>query len=109
MPLKEGDKVRIVTREVTAEDRKTQRYYDHMAGLVGVVTNVYGKDEVAVKIDEDAMRDPGLRVRNEAARRMREKFVQSVGEEGRSQLTPEELNFGVNFMLLVREADLEKA
>ena len=40
---KEGDRVRIKTRPVTEEDRKTNRYFDHMAGLVGTVQNIYSE------------------------------------------------------------------
>ena len=108
MPYKEGDRVRIVTRTVTAEDRKLSRYFDHMAGLSGEVTAVYSASEIAVQIDEDALKDPALAVRTEAVRRMREKFLNSVGEEGRSRLAPEELNFNANYVLIVREEDLER-
>ena len=52
---KEGDRVRVVTREVTAEDRNANRYFSHMAGVVGTVQNVYGKDEIAIKVDPSSL------------------------------------------------------
>jgi hypothetical protein len=105
---KEGDRVKIVHRKVTDEDRKKNSYYDHMAGLTGVVENVYAKDEIAVKIDQDSLSEITRKVHLEATKRMRAKFVDNVSEEQKKQLTPEELNFSANYVLLVQGADLEK-
>jgi ribosomal protein L21E len=105
---KEGDRVRIIVRPVTDEDRKKNRYYDHMGGLVGTIQNVYGMDEVAVKIDLSALSEVSLDVHSIAVQRMRDKFLSQTGEEQKKQLTPEELNFGAHYMLLVRNEDLEK-
>ena len=105
--LKEGDKVRIVQREVLGEDRRSQRYYDHMAGLTGTVQNIYGPEEVAVMIDTATLGAVPRDVHKEAVRRLREKFLSSVSEEAKQKLTPEELNFTAHYMLLVRSEDLE--
>jgi hypothetical protein len=106
--VKEGDRVRVVTRDVTEEDRKKNRYFDHMAGLTGTVQNVYGGDEIAIKVDIDSLSAITGDVHTQAVKRMREKFLNSVSEEQRKQLTPEELNFNAHYVLLVREDDLEK-
>ena len=106
---KEGDRVRILKRTVTEEDRKKHRYYEHMVGLVGTVENVYGKDEIAVKIDQDSLSDVTRAVHKEATKRMRTKFLENVSEEQKKQLTTEELNFDANYVLLVQSSDLEKA
>lgn len=106
---KEGDRVKIVHRKVTDEDRKKNTYFDHMAGLTGVIENVYAKDEIAVKIDQDSLSEVTRKVHLEATKRMRQKFVDNVSEEQKKQLTPEELNFSANYVLLVQGADLEKA
>lgn len=105
---KEGDRVRVVVREVTEEDRAANRYYSHMAGLVGTVQNTYAVDEIAVKIDPPTLSKVTSAVQAESTRRMREKFVNSVSEEQKKQLTPEELNFNPHYMLLCRSEDLEK-
>jgi len=106
---KEGDRVRIVTRVVSEEDRKKNRYYDHMAGLTGTVQNVYGADEIAIKIDPEALTAVSGTVHQESVKRMREKFLSAISEEQKKQLTPEELAFNAHYMLLVRADDLEKA
>jgi len=108
MKFQPGDKVKVVSRPVTAEDRKANRYFEHMAGLVGEVQSVYSEDEVSVKIDLTLLPDPAKSVRNEANRRMKEKFLAQASEEARSQLTPEETNFVTNYVLLCRSTDLEK-
>ncbi len=106
---KEGDRVKVVTRDVTLDDRKSGRYFDHMHDLVGTIQNVYAEDEVAVKVERDTMSKVATEVQKEALRRMREKFLGSISDEQKGRLTPEELNFGANYVLLVRSADLVKA
>jgi len=103
---KEGDRVKIVERPVTEEDRKKNRYFEHMAGLFGTVQNVYGPDEIAVKIDLESLTDVSAEIHRKSNQRMREKFLKDTSEEQKKQLTPEELNFNAHYMLLVRAEDL---
>ena len=109
MKLSEGDRVRIKAREVTEDDRKNNRYFDHMAGLTGVVQNIYGEKEIAVQIDPDSLSKVSKDVHKEATNRMRQKFVENVSEVQRKELTKEELEFDTHFMLLLDSSDLEKA
>jgi hypothetical protein len=104
---KEGDRVRVKNRPVTEEDRRTNRYYEHMAGLVGSVQNVYSDEEVAIRVDPDSLSDVTRDVHATATQRMRDKFLNAISEEQRKQLTKEELNFDANYVLLVRTQDLE--
>lgn len=106
---KEGDKVRIVQREVTPEDRKLNRYFDHMAGLTGIVQNIYSPDEIAIKIDMTTVSNVVTVVHTEAVKRMREKFLKNITEEQKGKLSPEEKNFDAHYVLLVRAEDLVKA
>ena len=106
--FKEGDKVRVVSRSVTEDDRKSSTYFEHMSGLTGVVQNLYGADGVAVKIDTTSISKVTGDVHKESIRRMREKFLQNISEEQRKQLTAEEQNFDAHYMLLVKSDDLEK-
>ncbi len=107
--VKELDKVKIVTREVTPEDRKTNQYFDHMAGLTGMAANIYVDDEIAVQVDIDSLSHTARAVHTEAVRRLRAKFVENASEEAKSKLTPEELNFDAHYMVLAQGKDLEKA
>lgn len=106
---KEGERVRVVSRPVTDEDRKKNRYFEHMAGLTGTIQNIYNSEEIAIRVDPEAMTPVSSEVQQRAVSRMREKFASSVSEEQRKQLSPEELNFDAHFVLLVRAEDLEKA
>jgi hypothetical protein len=106
--LKEGDHVQIVRRPVTAQDRKSGRYFEHMAGLKGIVQNIYGPDEIVVKIEPECLNEIAKDVHEKSVVRMREKFLGSLSEEQKSKLTPEELNFSAHYVLLVRSEDLQK-
>jgi hypothetical protein len=109
MKLSEGDRVKIITREVTEEDKKTNRYYDHMAGLTGTVQNIYGDNEIAVQIDVDTLSKVSRSVHTEATVRMRNKLFEALSEVQRKELTKEELEFDTHFMLLCHSSDLVKA
>jgi hypothetical protein len=106
---KDGDRVRVIRRAVTEEDRRKSRYFEHMAGLTGVVQQAYEEDEIAVRVDPSSMTEVTADVVKTATQRMRDKFVAGVSEEQRKQLTKEELEFDANYVLLVRSADLEAA
>ncbi|HLO99279.1 MAG TPA: hypothetical protein VK171_11840 [Fimbriimonas sp.] len=108
MKLKEGDRVRVLNREVTEDDKKNRRFYAHMAGLSGTVQNIYNAEEVAVRIDESAMSKISTEVHTEATARMRSKLIESISEVQRKELTKEELEFDTHFMLLFDSNDLEK-
>ena len=105
---KEGERVRVVSRPVTEEDRRLNRYFEHMANLTGTIQSIYNAEEIAIRVDPDTVTGVSKEVHKEAVVRMRDKFVANVSEEQRKQLAPEELNFDAHFVLLVRAADLEK-
>jgi hypothetical protein len=106
---KEGDRVRVVSRPVTEEDRKKNRYFDHMANLTGTIQTIYNAEEIAIRVDPDAMKPITQEVHKLAVTRMRDKFLSSVSEEQKKQLSNEELNFDAHYVLLVRAADIEGA
>lgn len=106
--FREGERVRVVERDVTAKDRKANAYYSHMAGLTGVVTSYFSDDEIAIQVDLESLGDVPKDVHAKATQRMREKFLDSVGDEQRKLLTPEELQFTAHYVILCRASDLEK-
>lgn len=106
--VKEGDKVRVVTREITEQDRKVYGLFEHMLGMSGVVENIYSPTEVAVKVDLDCLPKIPADVHKEATKKMRERLTENVGEEARKLMTKEELEFVPHYMILVRQDDLEK-
>ena len=106
---KEGDRVRVVTRPVTDDDRKKNRYFPHMAGMLGTVQNVYDGGVIAVRIDETTLSAVTRDVHKRSTERMREKFIGDASEEAKKAMTKEELEFGAHFMQLLEAGDLEKA
>jgi len=106
---KEGDHVRVVSRPVTEEDRKKNRYFDHMSGLTGIVQNVYSEGEIGVRVDPESMSPVTRVVHKTATERMRKKFLDDAPEVVKKSLTPEELEFDAHYVLLVQSSDLEKS
>jgi ribosomal protein L21E len=105
---KTGDRVRVVARPVSKEDREKNRYFEHMAGLVGTVTNVYAED-CAVRVEKESVGGVAKSVIETATERVREKFVSNATEEQKKGLTATELAFPMNYVLVVRHQDLEVA
>ena len=105
---KTGDRVRIKEREVKAEDRESNAYFAHFADLDGTVQAVYGKDEVAVRIDPECFGPLLTGVHKEAVRRMRAKFLDGLSEEQKRKLSREEKRFAANYVVLMKSDDLVK-
>lgn len=105
---REGDVVRVIDRPVTDEDRKANRYFDHMKGLTGTVASVFAEDQIAIRVEGGTLPKVSRDVHKKAVERMRKEFVEKVSEEQKKLLTSEELNFDANFMILARSADLER-
>ncbi len=106
---KAGERVRVVTRAVTEDDKKKNRYFEHMAGLTGTIQQVYSETEIAVEIEPASMSKVSTDVHRTATQRMREKFQGQISEEQKKQFTKEELDFDAHYVLLVQSNDLEKA
>lgn len=105
--FKEGDRVQIVSREQTNSDMKERAYYPYMGGLKGTVYRLYSDGRAAVQIDLDCLPEVVRTRHAEAQERMKNRWIESLSEEARSRLTPEEREFHLNYVLLVRVEDLQ--
>ncbi|MDW8103908.1 MAG: hypothetical protein RMK92_02750 [Armatimonadota bacterium] len=105
--LKEGDRVQIVVREQTSSDVKERSYYPYMGGLRGTIYRLYSDGRAAVQIDLDSLPEAVLTRHTEVQERMKTRWIESLSEEARSRLTPEEREFHLNYVLLVRVEDLQ--
>lgn len=105
--FREGDRVQIVTREQTNGDIKERTYYPYMGGLRGTIYRLYNDGRAAVQVDLDSLPDMVLSRHTEAQERMKNRWIESLSEEARSRLTPEEREFHLNYVLLVRVEDLQ--
>jgi hypothetical protein len=105
----EGDRVRVKSRPVTDEDRKKNRYFEHMAGLEGNVQNVYSAEEIAVQVDPACLGKVTASVHKTAVQRMRDRYLDDMSEAQKKLFTKEELEFDTHYVVLVQGSDLEKA
>ena len=104
---KAGDRVRVVTREQSAKDVRENTYFPHLAGLEGTVTKVYSPEEVCVAIDRDTLPEDNATRHGEIETRLQERWLDSISQEARSNLSAEEQQFRLNYTVLINEADLE--
>jgi len=108
-PIKQGSRVRVVTRAATTEDSRTGLYYPHFAGLTGTVQHVYEQDEIAVEVEPEAL-TAEVRARHASVRdQMKTKWLDGLSEEGRSKLTDREKDFRLRYVIVVASKDLEAA
>ncbi len=105
--FKEGDRVQIVVREQTNGDIKERSYYPYMGGLRGTIYRLYSDGRAAVQIDLDSLPETVRTRHTEAQERMKNRWIDALSEEARSRLTPEEREFHLNYVLLVRVQDLQ--
>ena len=105
--LAAGQRVRIVAREATDDDFKSQMYFSFYAGLTGLVQKQYSEVEVAVEVEHECLTRE-IRKRHEDVRdQMKTKWIDGLSEEGRSKLTERERDFYLRYVVLVSAADLE--
>lgn len=107
--FKTGERVRIKTRKVTASDIEDKTFFPQYCGLEGEVARVYDDGNVAVMVDRDSLRDDVLKMHKHIEKRVKEKFLTGLSDEGRRRLTPEEKEVSLTYAVLVKSDDLEKS
>jgi hypothetical protein len=87
---KAGDRVMIVTREVTSDDQKTGLYFSYFGGLTGTIDRAYDDGSVCVDIDLDSMTDD-MRERHLAMQEAeRQRWISNLSDEVRNRLSAEQ-------------------
>ncbi len=105
--FKEGDRVRVKTREPEGKEAFEGRYAPHLAGTVGTILKVYSPQEIAVDLDIDSLPET-IRTRHaEQQSAMHEKWLNSLSDEAQGRLTDEEKSFRLRYVVLLPESDLE--
>ena len=107
MKFKEGDYVKVVTRDVTHSDIKSGLFYSYFCGLTGTVERVYD-EEVCVKVDPATLPEDILKRHLEIQESIKRKWLEGLSNEARNKLTPEEKQFQLAYTILVHSKDLEK-
>ncbi len=105
--IKAGDRVKIVSREVTDEDEKAGLYYSYFGGLTGTVDRVYEDKSVCVDIDIDSLEDEMRKRHLEMQEAERKRWLANLSGVMRSRLTAEQRQLSMSYKLLVSKNDLE--
>lgn len=106
--LTAGDRVRIATRDTTAEDMKSKLYFAYYGGLTGTILKQYSETELSVEVEQDSLTTDIRRRHDDIRRQMKTKWLDGLSEEGRNKLTEREKDFRLRYIVLVRPGDLEK-
>ena len=107
--IKEGDRVQIVDRQATAEDARSNLFFNHFRGLTGTVQKVYASEELAVEIENDALPEAVASRHQDVQEAMKTKWLDGLSEEGRSRLTAQERDFRLRYTVLVAGKDVVAA
>jgi len=107
MPVKAGDKVVVVTREVTAEDAKSGLYYSYFGGLTGTVDRVYPDGSVCVDVDLESLSEETRRRHLEMQEAERKRWLDGLSDDVRNRLAPEQKQLKMSYRILVSRQDLE--
>lgn len=104
---KVGDRVRVLRRDQTTTDLQENAYFPHMAEMEGTVTKVYSPDEVCVAVDRETLPEQNATRHAEIENRLQERWLDSISQEARANLSEPEQQFNLQYTLLVKGADLE--
>jgi hypothetical protein len=102
---KEGDRVRIVDREATADDVKSGLFYNHFRNLSGTIQKIYG-EEAAIEIETTSLAEGIARRHEDVQEQMKSKWLDGLSEEARNRLTDQERDFRLRYTILVATKDL---
>jgi ribosomal protein L21E len=108
MKFKEGDYVRVISREQTPEDIKNGTYYPHFAGLSGTVDRIYD-ETICIKVDTESLPKDVLKRHQDVEDSIRRKWLNSLSGEARNRLSAEDRRFDLSYTILVQNEDLEAA
>lgn len=104
--VKDGMRVRVKAREASVEEAKNGRYAPYLSHATGTVLKVYSGKEIAVNLDLDSLHPDIVTRHKKQQQAMHQKWLDSLSEEARNRLTPEEKAFRLNYIVLLPESDL---
>lgn len=105
--FKAGDKVRVITRETTADDEKNDLYYSYFGGLTGSVDTIYEDGSVCVDIDLESLSE-AARERHLALQEAEKKrWLEGLSGEARGRLTAEQKQLKLSYKILTSVKELE--
>lgn len=106
--FKTGDRIRIIDREATPQDVKASVFFNHYRGLTGTIQKVYAGCEAAIEVDLETLPEEVWKWHMDTRDQMREQWLRSLSDDVRRKLTPDQKQFDLRYVALVRLQDLEK-
>jgi hypothetical protein len=106
--FKEGDYVRIITREATAADIRNKVFFPYCCGLAGTIDKVYDTD-VCLNVDLETLSPDTLARHKSVQETIKRKWLDGLSGEARNRLTADEKKFELAYTLIVQISDIEKA
>jgi len=107
MKYKLNDRIKIITRELEPIDADNQLYYKYFGGLTGSVSKLYSDGIVCIDIDFDSLRNDFQKRHKEIERLEKERWISSLSEEAKRNMTGEQKQYKIAYKILVHEKDLE--
>lgn len=105
--FKNGDRVRVITRDIKPEDEKNGLYYSYFGGLTGSVDCIYDDGSVCVDIDLDSLSE-AARDRHLAMQEAeKKKWLEALSGEARGRLTAEQKQLKLSYKILTSVNDIE--
>ncbi|HEY3265500.1 MAG TPA: hypothetical protein VGM37_01130 [Armatimonadota bacterium] len=105
--FKQGDRVRVIARPQSANDIKENAYFPHMGGVEGTVVKVYSPEEITVSVDRETLPEQNAARHTEIEKRLQERWMDSISQEARANLSDAEKQFKLNYSVIVPANDLE--
>ena len=103
---KAGDRVKIVTRDLTSDDAKTGLYYEYFGGLVGTVDRIYDDGSVCLDVDIDSLSEDTRKRHQAMQENERKRWLESLSDEARNRLTAEQKQLKISYKILVSNKDI---
>jgi hypothetical protein len=106
---KVGDRVRVIKRDQTTKDAQENAYFPHMAELEGAISKIYSPEEICVEVDRETLPEQNAERHAEIEQHLQERWLDSISQEARSNLSEPERQFRLHYTLIVKSTDLEPA
>jgi len=106
-PIRVGDRVKVVDREVNAADVKSGLFYDYFRNLTGTAQHVYDDNTVCVQVDLDSLPEDVHKRHLEVQESVKRRWLGGLSQEARERLTEKEKQVTLSYNILVDARDLE--
>lgn len=108
-PLKTGDHVKIIDRDMTLADVKSGLYYDYFRNLTGTIERIYDDNTACINVDLDCLSEEVVNNHRQIEESIRNKWINGLGQEQRAKLKESDKKLSLRYNILVSVSDLAPA